>query len=84
MTWNVKEPGETSAGACRRQSRPVGLLVSRELQNRSIEKSLQSAHLALGGMFKYNAPRQALDILIEMRLEIPAIDKTGRKTVHTA
>lgn len=61
----------------------MGFLVSRELQNRSIEKSLQSAHLALCGTFKYNAPRQALEILIEVRLEIRAVDKTGRKTVHT-
>lgn len=84
MTWNVKEPEEISAGACRRQSRPMELLVSRELQNRSIEKSLQSAHLALRGTFKYNAPRQALEILIEMRSAIRSVDKTGRKTVHTA
>lgn len=78
-TWNVKEPGETSVRACRRQSRPTGLLVSRELQNGSTERSLRSVHLALSGIFKCNASRLALEILIgEIRLEMRAVNKTGR------
>lgn len=83
MTQNAKEPEETSVGACRRQPRLIGLLVSRELQNWSIERSHQSVHLALCRMFKCNAPRQALKILIEMRLEMRVMNKTGKKMVDS-
>lgn len=77
MTYNVKEPGETSIGAYRRDPGP----------KRTVKlvhgKETRSAHLALTGMFTYDAPGLALEIIIEIGLEMRAVNKTGREIMNT-